>query len=176
MEYQQAATGAISITTTTEILLTSVTITAEANTPYLVICEASFTKDTGTTPRRELLTLRRGATNGDPLLASSWTSSTAIASTEYGTAMISFIDEPGAGSRTYGVFATNIVTSTVTAQHARIQVIELQGVEGATGSSGPTGPTGPTGVTGVTGPGGGDTGRPGRPGLPAQTVFRGTRV
>lgn len=120
----------VNVTTTAEILIASVTIPdAVAATPYHIVASSSFIKDTGTTVRRNNLILKRATTE----LARSKTASSAVASTEYGAPTIPFIDTPGAGSVTYNLYATNIVTATTVATDIHLEVVELLGPKGDQG-------------------------------------------
>jgi hypothetical protein len=138
--WSDTASG-ISVTTTAEIELDRVTITATTGMSYLILATASFTKDGGNTSRAETLNLRRGTDNSGTLLQSANTGSGNLGGMVYGTGTVGYIDTPGSGSFTYRLSAVNFASSTVTANNIRIDVVELSG------SMGPTGATGPGDVT-----------------------------
>lgn len=114
----------VSITTTAEIQVAAVAVTAKAATKYLVMGFVRMTKDTGTTARAVTLRLRRGTDNTGTLLASAAGASTGIASSPFGASLV-FIDTPGAGTPTYRLSVVNSATATTTAAEAVVDVIEL---------------------------------------------------
>jgi hypothetical protein len=135
--YSSHVAGPVNILTTVETQLTNVSFTALANTKYLITVSASYLKDSGTTPRRVTARLRRGTDNTGTLLGEATSSSTAVATTEFGSTAFSYIDTPGAGTVTYRLSAVNSVSATIPANDIHIDVVELTGL---------VGPTGPTGV------------------------------
>lgn len=133
-------TGTVSVTTTAEIQLATVAVSAgAANRKLLILANANFTKDTNTTARSVTMRLRQGTDNTGTLIKEANTSSNGLASVPFGTATIAFIHEPGAGATNYRISAVNFASSTITANNISIQVIDLTGVKGEKGDTGPAG-------------------------------------
>jgi hypothetical protein len=127
-------TGTVSLTTTAEIELATVAVSAgAANRKLLILAHANFTKDTGTTARAATMRLRQGTNNSGTLLKEAASASTGIASSPFGTASIAFLHEPGAGATNYRISALNFASSTITANNIAIQVIDLTGLKGDKG-------------------------------------------
>lgn len=130
-------TGTVSVTTTAEIELATVAVSAGAsNRKLLILANANFTKDTGTTVRATSMRLRQGTNNSGTLLKEAASSSGNIASIPFGTATIAFLHEPGAGATNYRISAVNFASATVTANNISIQVIDLTGAKGDPGPPG----------------------------------------
>lgn len=118
--------SAVSITTTAEIELTSVTFTAKAGVRYLILASGQFIKDSGTTVRTVSFRLRKGTTNAGDLMAVRYSRSIGEANSYFSADTLHITDMPGAGPVTYRLSGQNQASSTVTCEIARIDVIALR--------------------------------------------------
>lgn len=133
-------TGTVSVTTTAEIELATVAVSAgAANRKLLILATANYTKDTSTTLRSAFMRLRQGTNNSGTLLKEASSSSGGISNSPFGTTTIIFLHEPGAAATNYRISAANWTSSTITANNIALQVIDLTGVKGDPGPPGAAG-------------------------------------
>jgi hypothetical protein len=118
------AGGPVSVTTTAEITLATVSLTTTAARKYLINASVRFLKDTGTTTRAVTLRLRR-TNNAGAILTESGGASSAVASSPFGAAL-TYVDTPGAGSPfVWKLYGINFASSTISAALISFNVVEL---------------------------------------------------